>query len=286
MAKKKAQTVQEKTDFWLKFWGVRGSIACPGEHTTVYGGNTSCIEVHCGNYNLIFDMGTGLKALGDNLPPGQQLNYDIFLTHSHMDHVNGFPFFKPAYSPATRLKLWAGHLRQQGSGIEQIIRNLMDQPFFPITVDLLSASLVFNDFTSGEEIKISDEITIQTTPLNHPGGGTGYRVNYAGRSLCYVTDTEHVPGKPDENILRLIEGADVVIYDSNFTDEEFTRHVGWGHSTWQEGTRLAEMAGVKTFVAFHHDPSHTDDVMDGIADELEAARPGSVVAKEGMVLYL
>jgi phosphoribosyl 1,2-cyclic phosphodiesterase len=278
--------VQQETDFWLKFWGVRGSIACPGEQTTRYGGNTSCIEVHCGSYNLIFDMGTGLKQLGDHLPPGKQLNYDIFLTHSHMDHVNGFPFFKPAYSPATRLKLWAGHLRSQHNSIEQIIRNLMDQPFFPITVDLLAATLIFNDFDSGDTIEISDKITIQTTPLNHPGGGTGYRVNYDGRSLCYVTDTEHVPGKPDNNILSLIEGADVLVYDSNFTDDEFPRHVGWGHSTWQEGARLAEMAGVKTFVAFHHDPSHTDDVMDGIAKELNTMRTGSIVAKEGMVLYL
>ncbi|MCH2547793.1 MAG: MBL fold metallo-hydrolase [Alphaproteobacteria bacterium] len=278
--------MSEQTDFWLKFWGVRGSIACPGEDTIRYGGNTSCIEVHCGDYNLIFDMGTGLKQLGDALPPGKQLNYDIFLTHSHMDHVNGFPFFKPAYSPATRLKLWAGHLRAQGLSLEQIIRNLMDQPFFPITVDLLAASLVFNDFSSGDDIRISDDIVIQTTPLNHPGGGTGYRLNYAGRSLCYITDTEHVPGKPDKNILALIEGADMVIYDSNFTDAEFGNHVGWGHSTWQEGARLCEMANVKTFVAFHHDPSHTDTHMDSIAQDLEAMRPNSIVAKEGMVLYL
>lgn len=278
--------MQQQTDFWLKFWGVRGSIACPGPHTTRYGGNTSCIEVHCGDYNLIFDMGTGLKQLGDHLPPGKQLNYDIFLTHSHMDHVCGFPFFRPAYSPSTRLKLWAGHLRSQGTCLEQIIRNLMDQPFFPVTVDLLAASLVFNDFTSGEEIILNDGLTLQTAPLNHPGGCTGYRVNYGGRSLCYVTDTEHVPGQRDENILELIRGADVLIYDSNFTDAEFPKHVGWGHSTWQEGVRLAETAGVKTFVAFHHDPSHNDDIMDGIAAELATMRPGSIVAKEGAVLYL
>lgn len=276
----------QKTDFWLKFWGVRGSIACPGPHTTRYGGNTSCIEVHCGDYNLIFDMGTGLKQLGDHLSPGEQLNYDIFLTHSHLDHVNGFPFFRPAYSPSTRLKLWAGHLRMQGISLEQIIRNLMDQPFFPVTVDLLAASLSFKDFTAGEEIVLHDGLILQTAPLNHPGGSTGYRVNYGGRSLCYVTDTEHVPGQPDENILALIQGADMLIYDSNFTDAEFPKHVGWGHSTWQEGARLAKLAGVKTFVAFHHDPSHNDDIMDGIAAELDAMRPGSIVAKEGMVLYL
>lgn len=279
-------TKEEKTDFWVKFWGVRGSVACPGEDTVRYGGNTSCLEVHCGDYNFIFDAGTGLKNLGDSLPPGKQLNYDIFLTHSHMDHMNGFPFFKPAYSPATRLKIWAGHLKPKGKSIEAVTRNLMDQPFFPITVDLLSATLIFNDFTYGEELEISDKITLQTAPLNHPGGGTGYRVNYGGRSFCYVTDTEHVPGKMDENILKLIEGTDLLVYDSNFTDEEFSDYVSWGHSTWQEGVRLSNAAGVKTFIAFHHDPSHTDKVMDEIAGELEAERPGSLVAKEGMTLYI
>ena len=275
-----------KTDFWVKFWGVRGSVACPGQDTIRYGGNTSCIEVHCGDYNFIFDAGTGLKTLGDHLPPGKQLNYDIFFSHTHMDHVNGFPFFKPAYSPATRLKLWAGHLKPNGNSIEQIIRNLMDQPFFPITVDLLAATLIFNDFTYGETITISDKITIQTAKLNHPGGATGYRVNYDGRSLCYVTDTEHKPGQPDENILKLIEGADIFIYDCTFTDEEFPTYVGWGHSTWQEGARLATQAGVKNFVVFHHDPAHHDEFMDGVAKELHAMRPASIVAKEGSTLYI
>lgn len=277
---------QEKTDFWVKFWGVRGSVACPGEDTVRYGGNTSCLEVHCGEYNFIFDAGTGLKNLGDSLPPGKQLNYDIFLTHSHMDHVNGFPFFKPAYSPATRLKIWAGHLKPQGTSIETVIRNLMDQPFFPITVDLLSATLIFNDFTYGDELQISEDITLNTARLNHPGGATGYRVNYGGRSFCYVTDTEHTPGELDDNILKLIEGTDLLVYDSTFTDGEYPDFTGWGHSTWQEGVRLSDAAGVRTFIAFHHDPSHTDANMDGIAGDLEQARPGSVVAREGMVLYL
>ncbi|MGB1539909.1 MAG: MBL fold metallo-hydrolase, partial [Rickettsiales bacterium] len=174
----------------------------------------------------------------------------------------------------------------QGKSIEEIMRKLMDQPFFPVTVDLLAATLIFNDFEAGEEIEISDKITLQTAPLNHPGGSTGYRVNYDGRSLCYVTDTEHVPGQPNENILKLIEGADMLVYDSNFTDEEFPNYVGWGHSTWQEGARLAEMANVKTFVVFHHDPSHTDDFMDQVAKDVGVMKPGSLVAKEGAVLYI
>lgn len=277
---------QQKTDFWFKFWGVRGSVACPGADTVRYGGNTSCIEVHCGEYNFILDAGTGLKKLGDSLSPGKQLNYDIFFTHSHLDHINGFPFFTPAHSPATRLKMWAGHLKPNNKSIETIVRSLMDQPFFPITVDLLAATLIFNDFTYGETLKISDEISINTAQLNHPGGATGYRINYKGRSLCYVTDTEHTPGKPDQNILRLIKDADAVIYDCTFTDEEFPQFQGWGHSTWQEGMRLCNAANVKNFIVFHHDPVRTDDKLDAIATAVDKERPGSKVAQEGMIVYI
>lgn len=271
-------------DFLVKFWGVRGSIACPGPSTLRYGGNTSCLEIRCGDYNLIFDAGTGIKALGDELLPEGRTNYDIFLTHTHIDHVCGFPFFRPAYAKEARLKIWAGHLRQRGRSIENVMRDLMNQPFFPIAVDILAGTLIFNDFIYGTGIEISPEIMLRTTRLNHPDGATGYRVEFNGHSICYVTDTEHVPGKPDENILRLIENADMLIYDSTYTDEEFPKFVGWGHSTWQEGVRLCDLANVKTFVAFHHDPSHDDDFMDNVARELEKMRPGSVVAREGMIL--
>ena len=277
--------LSDNTDFYVKFWGVRGSIACPGAGTLRYGGNTACLEIHCGDYNLIFDAGTGLKLLGDALPANAPLNYDIFMTHTHFDHISGFPFFKPAYSAASRLKMWAGHLKPRGRSIEGEIRNMMDRPFFPVTVDIMAATLIFNDFTYGDELIISPQITLKTAPLNHPDGATGYRVNFNGKSICYVTDTEHTPGMLDENILRLIDGADIVIYDCNYTDEEFPQFKGWGHSTWQEGVRLCNAANAKQLVVFHHDPSHNDDIMDGIAKELATMRPGGgIVAQEGMVL--
>ena len=274
-------------DFWVKFWGVRGSIACPGPSTLKYGGNTSCIEVHCGDYNLIFDAGTGLKLLGDSLPEKAPLNYDIFMTHSHFDHITGFPFFKPAYSSATRLKIWAGHLVPNKRTIEGEIRNMMDRPFFPVTVDLMTATLIFNDFVYGDTLEISKDITLRTAKLNHPDGATGYRVEFDGKSICYITDTEHKPGQPDQNILNLIKGADLVIYDCTNTDEEFPKFVNWGHSTWQEGVRLCNQAGAKKLVVFHHDPAHDDAFMDKVATELDKMRPGGgIVAQEGMILRL
>lgn len=277
--------VKNTDEFLVKFWGVRGSIACPGPSTLKYGGNTSCVEVHCGDYNLIFDMGTGIKDLGESMMKVGPMNVDIFLSHTHSDHINGFPFFKPAYSPGNRLKIHAGHLEHEQK-IEEVIRRVMQQPFFPVTVDILQAELVFVDFKAGDTLKVSDQITMKTALLNHPNGATGYRIEYNGKAVCYVTDTEHVPGKPDENILKLIDGADIFIYDSNFTDEEFPNFVGWGHSTWQEGARLADLAGVKTFVVFHHAPNHDDIFMDRLAEQLERVRPGSVVAREGLQLRL
>ena len=135
-------------------------------------------------------------------------------------------------------------------------------------------------------IEIGDGVVIRTAALNHPGGAVAYRVEFAGRAACYVTDTEHVPGRPDAAILALIQGADVVIYDATYTDEEFDRFEGWGHSTWQEGMRLCAAAGAKQLVAFHHDPAHDDDALDAIAAEIARRHPGSLVAREGLVITL
>ncbi|MCC7260410.1 MAG: MBL fold metallo-hydrolase [Alphaproteobacteria bacterium] len=270
-------------DFFVKFWGVRGSIACPGPRPVRYGGNTSCLQVQCGEYGFIFDAGTGLKDLGAELVKSGPKNVDIFLSHTHVDHVNGFPFFKPAYAPGNRIKVHAGHLLPR-STVREELGKLMSQPLFPISIDIMAADMVFDDFHAGETLQISKDITLRTVPIPHPNGATAYRIEYDGKSICYVTDTEHTPGKLDETILGLIKDTDIFIYDSTYTDEEYTRFKGWGHSTWQEGVRLSNAAGVKTFVVFHHDPDHDDDIMDGIARDVEKMRPGSVVAREGLVL--
>jgi len=142
----------------------------------------------------------------------------------------------------------------------------------------------FRDFEYGDALAPRKGITIRTAQLNHPNGATGYRVEHGGKSICYVTDTEHRPGELDREILRLIEGADIFIYDATYSDDEYPNYAGWGHSTWQEGVRLADEAGVGTYVVFHHDPSHDDTFMDEVAKAAKAARPGTVVAREGMVL--
>jgi len=144
--------------------------------------------------------------------------------------------------------------------------------------------MTFRDFDFGDTLTPRPGVAVRTAELNHPNGATGYRVEHGGKSICYVTDTEHKKDALDQNILELIEGADIFIYDATYTDDEYPNYEGWGHSTWQEGMRLAEAAGVKTYVIFHHDPGHDDAFMDAVAKAAEAARPGTVVACEGMAL--
>ena len=160
----------------------------------------------------------------------------------------------------------------------------MCPPLFPVPVEIFRARVDFNEFQCGDTFHPHPGVIIRTAPLDHPDGATGYRVEYGGKSICYVTDTNHVPGQPNEDILGLIQGADIVIYDAMFTEEEFARCATWGHSTWQEGARLCAAAGAKTLVIFHHDPCRTDDALDAIGVAANTARPGTVVAREGMVL--
>lgn len=273
-------------EFAVRFWGVRGSIATPGPATARYGGNTSSLEVRCGGRLLLLDAGTGLRALGGALLDEGPLDADLYLTHTHFDHVCGLPFFKPFFQPQNRFRLWAGHLGGDLT-LRRVLREFMMAPLFPVPPEVFRAQVDYRDFKAGETLASAPDITLRTAALNHPDGATGYRVEFRGRALAYVTDTEHVPGTLDRNVLGLIEGADVLVYDCMYTDEEYERsYVGWGHSTWQEAVRLCKAARVQRLVVFHHDPDHDDERMDAIGREVAAALPGAIVAREGLELKL
>ena len=273
----------EATALTVRFWGVRGSIACPSPSYMGFGGNTSCVEVRVGSRLIILDAGTGIRPLGQQLRREGALDADILFSHTHWDHVNGFPFFAPAFEPDNAFRVFAGHLAEEG-GIREAIAGHMHEPMFPVPLDVMRARLSFTDFAAGETLDLGRGLQVRTAPLNHPNGATAYRIDHGGRSVCYVTDTEHVPGRPDENVLELIAGADLVIYDSTYTDAEFPARVGWGHSTWQEGLRLVRRAGARRLVVFHHDPDHDDATMTAIEQELAGESDGGVVAREGMLL--
>ena len=271
-------------DFWVRFWGVRGTVPCPGPEYLRYGGNTSCVEVMCGPNRLIFDAGTGIRALGASLTDQTGLHAHIFLTHTHIDHINGFPFFRPAYDPKNCFQVWAGHLHQVNGGLQGVLAGIMRAPIFPVPLDIMHACIAFHDFAAGETFEPFEGVTLRTAPLNHPNGATGYRVDFAGKAICYVTDTEHRNGTLDEAILELIRGSQIVIYDATYTEAEYPSYQGWGHSTWNQGAKLCEAAGAERLVAFHHDPDHDDADLDRIAEQLDRGRPGSVMAREGLVL--
>jgi phosphoribosyl 1,2-cyclic phosphodiesterase len=231
----------------------------------------------------MFDAGTGAREMGDQLIAEGVSEADLFLSHTHIDHINGFPFFSFAFNPDNQLSVWAGHLNSELT-IEGVLRSFMSDPLFPVPVDTLKGCVALKDFKAGETLAPHQGITIKTAPLNHPNGATGYRVEYAGKVICYVTDTEHVPGSPDQNILKLIDGADIVIYDAMYSDEEFIKFQGWGHSTWQECLRLCREAGVKVPVIYHHLPGRGDDALDAVAEAVDREFPGAVLAREGMTL--
>ena len=268
-------------EFWVRFWGVRGSIACPSPNHVRYGGNTSCLEVGVDGRSIVLDAGTGIRNLGQSFLERGIRDAPILLTHTHWDHINGFPFFTPAYVPDHEFHIYAGHLIDAG-GVERVLAGQMARPTFPVPLSALQAEMHYTDFRAGETFELFDGVRVVTAPLQHPDGATGYRLEAHGKSLCYITDTEHIPGEPDERILALIDGADLVIYDSTYTDDEFPKHIGWGHSTWQEGVRLAKSANVKRLAIFHHDPYHEDDFMDEVARRASEQWDGAFVAKEGM----
>ncbi len=271
--------------FAVKFWGVRGSIACPSPRHVGFGGNTSCLEVIAGEHRIVLDAGTGIRSLGHELLKAEVHSAHLLLTHTHWDHINGFPFFGPAFQRKHHFKIMAGHLMDDG-GVRAVFAGQMAQPTFPVPLEAMSGQLEFEDFRAGDEFKVAPDVVVKTAPLNHPSGATAYRIEYEGKAMCYVTDTEHVIGKPDENVLGIIQGADLVIYDSTYTDDEFPEKVGWGHSTWQEGVRLCQAADVKQLAIFHHDPDHEDPFMEKVEREARSMWDGAFVSRETMLVPL
>jgi len=277
-----------QNQFTVHFWGVRGSIACPGSETVRYGGNTSCVEVRVGGHRLIFDGGTGLRVLGQALLRDLPVDAYMFFTHSHWDHIQGFPFFVPAFIKGNRFRIY-GAIAPNGSTIEQRLNDQMLHPNFPVPLQIMGADLTFHDLALGEVVQIGD-VQVMNALLNHPGEAVGYRVNWQGHAVAYITDTEHFPDRLDENVLLLARDADLMIYDATYTDEEYyskkSSKVGWGHSTWQEAVKVAKKANVKKLVIFHHDPLHSDEFMDQIKEYTAREFPSSIVAWEGLEIDL
>ncbi len=271
----------------IKFWGVRGSIASPGPDTAGVGGNTSCVEVVCGDTRLILDSGTGIRRLGDSLLREGPVDATLLLSHLHWDHIQGLPFFVPAYLPSTKLQIVGsgGGVASLGS----VLASQMTAPGFPVRLDELGAQLTLREAKSGDSFHVG-EARVRVAKLNHPGGVLAYRIDYAGQSVVYATDTEHY-ACVDPTLRALAEGADVLIYDSQYTPEEYRgdggrSKVGWGHSTFVAGAELARSAGVGQYVLFHHDPQRNDAGVVEVEKKARELFAASIAAREGMVIGL
>jgi phosphoribosyl 1,2-cyclic phosphodiesterase len=277
------------TEFAVQFWGVRGSVATPGPSTVRYGGNTSCVEMRVAGKRLIFDGGTGLRVFGQQLLKETPIEGHLFFSHSHWDHIQGFPFFRPAFVSANRFHIYGG-VAPNGATMQQRLSDQMLHPNFPVPMQVMQGDLQFHDVFPGQVLDLGDGVTVEMGSLNHPNTAMGYRVSWNGRSAVYATDTEHYADHVDKNLIHLCRDADVLVYDACYTDEEYHDEKfskrGWGHSTWQEALRLAEVAKVKHPIMFHHDPDHGDEFLDAVEMDVKAAYPGACLAREGMVINL
>lgn len=273
----------------LRFWGTRGSIACASSGYAQFGGHTSCVSLCVDQRLIIFDAGSGLYDLGvwiqestDNIRQA-----DLFLSHFHFDHVMGLPFFGPLWNPDFSLTLHYASANPADHQLDSFVKHrLFAPPFFPVPFEKVPSRIDFKEHPLGTPFLLKNQILMKAQPLNHPGGAVGYRVESGDKIISYVTDTEHKVDQPDANVLDLMEQADLVIYDATYTDEEFPQKEGWGHSTWQEGLRLAQAAGVKQLAFFHHAPSHTDDMLTIFEQQAQQTWPSCFMAKQGMKLQL
>ncbi len=277
----------------MTFWGVRGTLPVSGEHTLKYGGNTSCVTLEFPREQFfIFDGGSGIKNLGDALMAQQRtrLRARIFISHPHWDHINAIPFFAPLYVQGNEFEVLGAN--QGDNTMRELISAQMDGVYFPITLSEFAARVYFRDLEE-ESIEI-DGIGIETKLLSHPGKCLGYRINYNGRSICYITDnemfletSEFYSPHYERKLAEFCQDADALITDTTYTDDEYKTKVGWGHSCISKVVQLADVAAVKSLFLFHHDPDQSDNDIDAkmnmAADSL-AKRKSSVkleTPKEG-----
>jgi phosphoribosyl 1,2-cyclic phosphodiesterase len=271
---------------WLRFWGVRGSYPVSGAAFARYGGATPCIEVGLGASRFIVDAGTGLIALGASPAFRDVTEAHLLLTHLHHDHVQGLPFFKPLYRRDLTLHVWCGHLG--GETAEAALDQMFAPPLFPFRLGQAGARLVFHGFRAGETITV-DGCAVRTVALQHPSGATGYRFDGADGSAAIITDIEHAGGGDGATdacpaVAALCDGVDTLVYDTMLMASEYGGCRGWGHSTVEAALALKQRAGARRLVGFHHAPQHDDAIMAAREAALAAIAPGSLMAREGLVL--
>ena len=287
----------------VKLWGVRGSIPVPGPGTVRYGGNTACVEVRADGELIVLDAGSGIRELGIALEKefgSKQIEMSLLITHLHWDHIMGFPFFLPSYGDKNKIHIF-GYDGADGS-LREILKGQMATPFFPIALYDLPGKILFEkldsmDFNVGK-------VRIRARRMNHPGVCVGYRVIGSTASVAYLPDHEPYEAcklhsaeanrwsadqlqqharEDRAGLVEFLQGSDVLILDTQYTDEEYQTHVGWGHGSLSAGISLAADAGVRRLILFHHDPKHDDAAIDRMVETAQrlAAKTGRKLEVEG-----
>lgn len=267
----------------VTFYGTRGSTPVAGPDYTQFGGNTSCILITFSTGMVaILDAGTGIRKLGDDLLAASHEQYDniyIVLSHTHWDHIIGFPFFKLAYEPRQHLTIAICGKERMSKDLESIFSAQMQSDYFPVPLEKMGASFDFwqPDITTYTH---PTGIKLEALKYNHPGSAYGYRFMEGRKTLVYCTDLEH-GDEIDPNVVSLSRNADLLIHDAQYTSDELMVKKGWGHSSWKQAVEVAEQAGVKKLALFHHDPEHNDTFLSNLERECQKRFKRSFFAKEG-----
>lgn len=275
----------------IRFWGVRGSVATSGSENARIGGNTSCVELTSQGHRLILDAGTGIRGLGEAMHREQGAPKAMMLfSHLHWDHVQGFPFFGPAWNPTARLDM-RGPFAHGGRALREVLAAQMQPPTFPVPLEAMRGGLSFGDVIPGEAFE-HGPFRITPFELPHPNGCLGYRVDADGRSFVYATDVELSLETLSSQVARYLEGADAMALDAQYTVDEYegrgggSSKRGWGHSTNIDAARVARACDVRRLFLFHHDPAHNDDMVEAMAEEARNHFEASEPAREGKRLWL
>lgn len=304
--------------FSVRIWGDRGSMPVPGPDTVAFGGNTSCLEIRCGRRLIVIDAGSGVRGLGDWLVRNELKNgpidADVFITHTHWDHIMGFPMFTPIYVPGTTLRI-RGPVNFEDETLEQIIGAQLSYRYWPVRQDELAAKIRYESLKE-TELDLGDGVVVKTKYLNHPVLCLGYRVEYEGKAFVTAYDHEPFinlfptdPADPDydeavaregeaaareenERVEAFFRGAELLVHDTQYTAKEYKAgKQGWGHSSYEHAINAANRAGVKRLLLFHHDPNRSDAELQELELFYQAKTRGRTsmavdVAREGMTVNL
>jgi len=273
------------SEYRLRFWGVRGTVATPEADKLRYGGNTACAAIQIADDEiLILDCGTGVRRLGAAIAKqraGRPTRYHVFLSHYHFDHVEGLSLFQPLYDPASTI-IFHG-FASDGRTIRQNLEQLIAPPYFPVSLAGVPAKVEFKN-VDGSTFAVGD-LRVDSIPLSHPDGSVAYRVSHGKRRLVFATDHEHGVEAVERALIAFCHEADYLIYDATYMEAEYeTLRKGWGHSTWYAAVNVARNAKVRTLILFHHHPEHTDTQLDEMERVARLELPTALVAREGMEL--